>query len=232
MPPPHRLPPSYKSQQPPPHESGTLVSMSDFGLLARLGFRFMDIDSGESDAETWPETKRDVERAPSRPAPALCHTLAPKDTPGTWRGQHLEDSQVVDASSFLQKWARISDRPFDDLTESDMFLWGFYVWRWTTPFDVIGPGINKFFIADVPGVSDPDCPTRNQAAFFARRSDGSLVRIQPYSSQGPRLLCVDRPGPDYYGHVARYSSPGSDLAPGGSYRAIANAEGLQKSSTQ
>jgi len=207
-------------------------------LLERLAGQPVmdDIELTHLDSDTWPLTKEEVQQASRRPAPTVCSTLAPQNLPGQWRGQHLEDTHKVDAIGFWKNWALTSKRSSDDLTESTEFLWGFYVLRLQRQFDVIGPGITKFFIADVPGVSDPHCPTRNLVAFFARQSNGSLVRIQPDGSQGTRLLYMDRPSPWYCGHVARHTPtlsghelPGTRLAQEGPWRAIATTEGLRDS---
>jgi hypothetical protein len=72
---------------------------------------------------------------------------------------------------------------------------------------VIGPGIIKFFIADVPGLSDPVARARRLVVFAALRKDGLVVRMQPHRTQGTRVLWVDPPGPWYFGHLARIAVP-------------------------
>jgi len=149
------------------------------------------------------------------PALAMRSTLSPKDAnTGKWRGQYAKDTGRVDALSFLEHWGRTSKHKSENLTDSKVFLWDFYILQLTTDVDVIGPGIYKFFIAEISNVSHPDCRAHSLVEFIVWRSDTSQVRIQPRSSQSVRVLFVDRPSPNYHSHLAREHLPGNLLGPG------------------
>ena len=161
-------------------------------------------------------------------AAAVGSILSPEDAKaGKWRGQNARDTGRIDALSFLQHWGRTSKRKSEDLTKSVAFLWGFYILQLDTDADVIGPGIFKFFIAEIPNVFHPDCRTHSLVEFIVWRSDTSQVRIQPRSSQGLRMLFVDRPSPNYYGHLARQNLPGNILGPRAPTGVIADGQGLK-----
>ena len=192
----------------------------------------------DRDSAYWPALERDILRWDTelaRPGPHVRHALTQKDVAdGKWRGRDVGDTGEVNAYSFLQQWASTSQHKTEDLTESDTFLWGAYVLRMIKAVEVVGPGISRFFIGEVPLVSDPDDGTRSLVVFVVRRYDGSLLRIQPKpdAAESPLLLLVDRLGPDYvHCNLARLAEPGPyfeprGLAPGAPEEACANARGL------
>lgn len=198
----------------------------------------LDRDEGDEDRNcmTWPALGHHCTQMlrglllPDAHCPALAmrSILSPKDAEtGKWRGQYAKDTGRVDALSFLEHWGRTSKHKSEDLTESTLFLWGFYILQLTTDVDVIGPGIYKFFIAEISNVSNPDCRTHSLVEFIVWRSDMSQVRLQPRSSQSERVLFVDLPGPDYHGHLARELLPGNLLGPGAQTGVIATGKGLK-----
>ena len=156
----------------------------------------------------WPMTQHDI---PVRPAPPASYTLVTQsdDTPPWWRRQRRKvtssvytDVSRTEAFEFFEWWGCGSDLSSEDITDSLDFCWRGYLQTLSMRREVIGKGINKFFIAEVPKLSDPEHRTRSLVAFIVLRSDGSQVRIQPYSDRDPTLLYVDQPGPNYYGHIA------------------------------
>lgn len=133
-----------------------------------------------------------------------------------WRGQDFKGTDCVDAYSFLLQWGLNTNHKSQDLTDSKDFLWGFYVLGLESLWAVVGPGINKFFIAEVPHISDPRSRTRSLVAFVALRSDNSQVRIHPRNNCRPDVVFVDPPRLDYLGHLAREVKPSPDSLAAGS----------------
>lgn len=95
----------------------------------------------------------------------------------------------------MQFWGFCSDCSSEDITESADFSWRGYVQGLGMLLKVIGPGVNKFFIEEIPNMSDPECRTRSLVAFIVWLLDNSQVLIQPYRSREPTLLFIDPRGP-------------------------------------
>jgi hypothetical protein len=202
-------------------------------LLYKMTRKFDREDAKQDiDSVCWPMSQSVIQRVlhySADPSPAVRHTLTQEDVKaGKWRGQCFQDAAEVKAQLFLDEWGRTSKRKSEDLTKSANLLWGFYMLGLDTCVDAVGPGIVRFFIAQVPHVSDPDCRTRSLVAFVAWRSDGSQVRINSGRASGDRLLYIDKVGPNYFGHLARthYDPDECSLAPGAPMGVIANKKGL------
>ena len=160
----------------------------------------------------WPVTIVDHAREMHRlhifgPAQAACFSLTSEDDgEARWSGQRqrVRFVDAIEASEFLEYWGRTSDSTCDDITACVAFSWRGYVLGLQRRHEVIGPGVSKFFVAEITHLSDPERRTRSLVAFIVLRVDGSQVRIQLHGHhRSPTLLYVDRPGPRYYGHIAR-----------------------------
>jgi len=96
----------------------------------------------------------------------------------------------------------------EDLTDGNIFPWGDYVMNLPEPtqHDVLGPGITKFEIVRISGVEDTSSivvKDLGRVDFFVTRADRTQVRLHPHQHKHAQLLYVDRPGPKYWGHLAR-----------------------------
>ena len=122
-----------------------------------------------------------------------------------WRGVRQTVISREAAADYLAWWGSATPFMSENITRSIQFQWGRYVMGMSQSAAVVGSagGIVKFYVVEIPGVSDPSNSGNCLLAFIAWRSDGSQVRIHPRTNQPALLLYVDRPGPDYQGHLAR-----------------------------
>lgn len=120
-----------------------------------------------------------------------------------WQGRRV-------ARSFLEAWRQDTNNITEDLSHTNSFPWASYLLNHVQPIQgaVLGPGVTRFEIKRVAGVSGTSSmytTTQGRVDYFVTRSDFSQVRLHPhrYDTADLYVLYVDRPGPIYYGHLAR-----------------------------